>query len=67
MIEFYLSGYNILPLPGHSWRQHKSKEAALKNPQADAKHYRLNRLSFFNIAVGKPPPRHSSMDNRHRL
>lgn len=44
VIESYLSGYDILPLPEHGWPQHMSKQAALKNLLADAKYYRLNGL-----------------------
>lgn len=44
VIESYLSGYDILPLPEHGWPLHMSKQAALKNLLADAKYYRLHGL-----------------------
>jgi hypothetical protein len=44
IIESYLSGYHILPLPDDSWPRYMSKEAARKNLMDDAKFYGLDKL-----------------------
>jgi hypothetical protein len=44
VIQTYLSGYVIMPLPESWFPQYMSKEAALLNLLADAKFYGLERL-----------------------
>jgi hypothetical protein len=44
IIETYLSGYQIFPLPDDGWPKYMSKEAARKNLMDDAKFYGLDKL-----------------------
>jgi len=44
LIESYLSGYQILPLPTTGLPQHMSHEAMVKNLYADAQFYQLDGL-----------------------
>ena len=44
LIESYLSGYQILPLPSTGLPYHMSQEAMVKNLFADAQYYQLNGL-----------------------
>jgi hypothetical protein len=44
IIETYLSGYRIFPLPDDAWPKHMSKQAARENLMDDAKFYGLDRL-----------------------
>jgi hypothetical protein len=44
VIETYLSGYQIFPLPDDGWPNYMSKEAARKNLMDDAKFYGLDKL-----------------------
>ena len=53
IIETYLSGYEIFPLPDHGWPKHMSKEAARKNLIEDAKFYGFERLLLLLEKGGK--------------
>jgi hypothetical protein len=44
IIETYLSGYKIFPLPGDGWPKYMSKEAAKENLLDDARFYGLDGL-----------------------
>jgi hypothetical protein len=44
IIETYLSGYKIFPLPDDGWPKYMSKEAAKENLMDDARFYGLDGL-----------------------